>query len=90
MASGTVPYTCISGEQTAQKSGQPRTSDRIIFDALGYLTRAGYQWCTLPAEFPQKSAVNNWVINQGDDQRFRYFIWARIPCRYRPNVYNDC
>ena len=72
-------------------SGRPvKTSYRLIFDAILYVTVTGVQWCMLPNDFPPKGTVyyhfskwkNDGTYRNVNDELSKYY---RLKCERNEN-----
>jgi transposase len=57
--------------------GRPRTSAREVFEALLFVLHTGMQWKFLPATFPPKSTVHDYLKKWCQQDRFRA-VFAQV------------
>jgi len=51
-----------------KQGGRPReTNERLVVDALLYMSRTGCQWRYFPEKFPPRSTVYNYFKDWGED-----------------------
>ena len=63
--------------QSKQVMGRPRAQARDVFEAILFMLHTGMQWKYLPAGFPPKSTVHDYLKKWSQEDRFRE-LFARV------------
>jgi transposase len=62
----------------AKKTGRPRRDAKEVFEAILFMLHTGIQWKHLPAGFPPKSTVHDYLKLWCSEERFRVLLISLI------------